>query len=50
MFFFAANDGVHGFGLWRSDGTPGGTQLVRVIRHGVGSSEILGFRVVGGIL
>ena len=50
MFFFAANDGVHGFGLWRSDGTPGGTQLVRVIRHGVGSSEILGFRVVGDTL
>jgi ELWxxDGT repeat protein len=50
MFFFAANDGVHGFGLWRSDGTPGGTQLVRVIRHGPGSNEILGFRVVGDTL
>jgi ELWxxDGT repeat protein len=50
MFFFAANDGVHGFGLWRSDGTPDGTQLVRVIRHGPGSNEILGFRVVGDTL
>ena len=50
MFFFAARDGVHGFGLWRSDGTPDGTQLVRVIRHGPGSNEILGFRVVGDTL
>ena len=50
MFFFVANDGVHGFGLWRSDGTPGGTQLVRVIRQGPGSDEILGFQVVGDTL
>ena len=50
MFFFAANDGVHGFGLWRSDGTPDGTQLVRVIRQGPGSDEILGFQVVGDTL
>ena len=50
MFFFAARDGVHGFGLWRSDGTPDGTQLVRVIRQGPGSDEILGFQVVGDII
>ena len=36
--FFIANDGVHGFELWRSDGTPDGTMLVRDIRPGLGSA------------
>jgi len=36
--FFIANDGVHGFELWRSDGTPEGTMLVRDIRPGLGSA------------
>ncbi|HJQ98981.1 MAG TPA: hypothetical protein VJ826_11760 [Candidatus Polarisedimenticolaceae bacterium] len=29
--FFAADDGVHGPGLWKSDGTPGGTTLLKSI-------------------
>jgi ELWxxDGT repeat protein len=29
--FFSARDDIHGFELWKSDGTPGGTQLVKDI-------------------
>jgi|GEM_PF-5973545 len=29
--FFAANDGVHGLSLWKTDGTPAGTAFVKVI-------------------
>jgi ELWxxDGT repeat protein len=29
--FFAATDGVHGFQLWKSDGSPGGTVMVKQI-------------------
>src|SRR5262245_16839844 len=32
MLFFAADDGVHARELWKSDGTPPGTTLVKDIR------------------
>ncbi len=32
--FFVANDDIHGFELWKSDGTPGGTSMVRDITPG----------------
>lgn len=50
MFFFIASDEVYGLALWRSDGTPDGTRLVRVIHQGTGSNEIMGFRVIGDTL
>ena len=36
---FAANDGVHGTELWKSDGTALGTTLVLDIRTGSSSSS-----------
>ena len=36
---FAANDGVSGFELWKTDGTAPGTQLVKDIRPGAGPSS-----------
>lgn len=36
--FFAANDGIHGVELWRSDGTAAGTLLVRDNNPGPASS------------
>ena len=37
--YFFANDAVHGYELWKTDGTSGGTSLVKDIFPGVGSSD-----------
>ena len=37
--YFVAEDGINGRELWKTDGTPGGTALVKDIRSGSGSSD-----------
>src|SRR5262249_56626654 len=48
--FFSATDGTNGFELWRSDGTAGGTQLVKDINPGPGSSVPFNLTDFGGSL
>lgn len=38
MLYFSANDGVHGYELWYSDGTPEGTSMLLDINSGSASS------------
>ncbi|NOK06672.1 MULTISPECIES: ELWxxDGT repeat protein [Myxococcus] len=45
--FFTATEASSGLELWKSDGTPEGTQLVRDINPGPASSYITGLTVVG---
>ncbi|WP_114423377.1 ELWxxDGT repeat protein [Nocardioides houyundeii] len=47
--FFSARDGSHGRELWTSDGTPGGTRLVKDIYPGVGG-YVDDLAVMGGTL
>jgi ELWxxDGT repeat protein len=49
-FYFAATDGVHGIELWRSDGTDGGTVMLRDINPGAGDSYPTGFAALGSEL
>ena len=47
MFFFAANDGIHGDELWLTDGTAIGTRMVRDIAPGPASADISGITAFG---
>lgn len=45
--YFAANDGINGMELWRSDGTLAGTQMVKDINPGAASSNPYAITVSG---
>ena len=48
--YFSANDGKHGFELWRSDGTGRGTRMVKDINPGRGGSDLTGITAVNRII
>ena len=48
--YFEGFDNKHGNELWRSDGTPRGTRLVRDIRRGGRSANLLDLTAVGKTL
>src|SRR5206468_6435869 len=48
--FFGAEDGVHGYELWATDGTAAGTRLVKNIYPGLASSSSYGFTGFAGKL
>ncbi len=47
VFYFLANDNIHGLELWKSDGTELGTVMVKDITVGSGSSRITCLTKVG---
>ncbi len=50
LVLFAAHTPATGMELWRTDGTPGGTQLVKDIRPGPDQSSLNRFTVIDGTL
>src|SRR5436853_4546420 len=48
--FFSADDGANGRELWRSDGTPAGTAMVKDIAPGAASSTPRALTPVAGVL
>lgn len=50
FLFFAKDNGISGIELWKTDGTSGGTQLVKDINPGVASSSPRHFAAAGSTL
>lgn len=50
FLYFIADDGINGRELWRTDGTEGGTQMVKDINVGSGSSTPLNLIIANGSL
>ena len=50
IYYFVANDGIHGKELWRTDGTEEGTVIVKDIRIGSEHSSPSNFKESNGIL
>lgn len=48
--YFAANDGTYGFELWKTDGTPAGTVMVKDIAPAADASMPNAFKVYNGKL
>jgi ELWxxDGT repeat protein len=48
--FFTADDGVHGFELWQTDGTAAGTRMVADLKPGPAGSAPAGMTQAGGLL